>query len=233
MVNRPTLSSPRAMKSSRRAVIGQGKRERTRATLIEAAYRVIAQKETESVTIDDIIAEAGVARGTFYNYFQTREDVLISVAVFLRDEMVQRLEPQQADSDPAERIATAIRQLGTRVAHNVRQLLHRALHDPTWGWVVVRIGLAINPLRETIETGMMTDLEAGIQQGRFNVESVQAAVTLILGTGFMALRRILEEQTEDNFPEQVTKIILQALGIAEAHAIAFLSLEPLDIDSMS
>lgn len=212
MVYRPTLSLPHAMRSSRRAVIGQGKRERTRAALIEAAYQVIAQKEAERVTIDDIIAEAGVARGTFYNYFQTREDVLIEVAVFLRDEMMQRLEPQQEDNDPAERIAIAI-----------CQLLHRALRDPTWGWVVVRIGLAINPLRETIETGMVVDLEAGIQQGRFHVESVQAAVTLILGTGFMALRRILSEQTEEDFPEQVTKIILQALGIteAEAHAIAF------------
>lgn len=78
------------------------KRERTRSSLIESAYRVFARKEMDAVTVDDIIAEAGVARGTFYNYFQTREDVLRAVAASLSDEMNQKIWAQYAKvSDPA------------------------------------------------------------------------------------------------------------------------------------
>ncbi len=99
------------MKPSRRASIGLEKRERTRSSLIESAYRVFARKETDAVTIDDIIAEAGVARGTFYNYFQTREDVLKAVAASLSDAMNQKIWAQSvAIDDPAERMAIALRQ---------------------------------------------------------------------------------------------------------------------------
>lgn len=75
----------------------------------------------------------------------------------------------------------------------------------------------------------MTDLEAGIRLSRFRVNSLQAAIDLILGTGLMAMRSILEVHTESDYPEQIAKIILKTLGItdAEADAIAFKFLEPL------
>ncbi|MBD3885226.1 TetR/AcrR family transcriptional regulator [Phormidium tenue FACHB-886] len=207
------------MKPSRRASIGMEKRERTRSSLIESAYRVFARKETDAVTIDDIIAEAGVARGTFYNYFQTREDVLRAVAASLSDAMNQKIWAQYATiADPAERMAIGL-----------RQFLHQAMRDSTWGWVIVRIGLVAAPLSETIERGLMTDLEAGIRLKRFQVESVQAAIDLVLGTALMAMRTILEGHTEANYPEQITKLILKSLGVAdvEAGVIAFKVLEPL------
>lgn len=212
------------MKPSRRASIGLEKRERTRASLIEAAYRVFARKEADAVTIDDIIAEASVARGTFYNYFQTREDVLKAVAASLSDQMNQKIWAQSvAIDDPAERMAIAI-----------RQFLHQSIQDSTWGWVIVRIGLVAAPLSETIERGVMTDLEAGIRLNRFQVDSLQAAIDLILGTGLMAMRSILSGQTEPDYPEQIAKIILKTLGVADAdaHSIAFKFLEPLPGDSM-
>jgi AcrR family transcriptional regulator len=207
------------MKPSHRASIGLKKRERTRASLVEAAYRVFARKEADAVTIDDIIAEAAVARGTFYNYFQTREDVLKAVAASLSDEMNQKIWAQSVEiDDPAERMAIAI-----------RQFLHQSSADSTWGWFIVRIGLVAAPLSETIERGVLTDLEAGIRLNRFQVDSLQAAMDLILGTGLMAMRSILEGYTEPDHPEQIAKIILKTLGVAdaEAHALAFKCLEPL------
>ncbi len=194
------------------------KRERTRSHLIESAYRVFARKETDAVTIDDIIAEAGVARGTFYNYFQTREDVLKAVAASLSDVMNQKIWAQYAAiSDPVERMAIGL-----------RQFLHQAMRDATWGWVIVRIGLVAAPLSETIERGLMSDLEAGIRLERFRVDSVQASVDLVLGTSLMAMRTILEGHHEPNHPEQITKLILKSLGVSndDAEAIAFKALEP-------
>jgi AcrR family transcriptional regulator len=207
------------MQPSRRASIGLEKRERTRSNLIAAAYRVFARKEADAVTIDDIIAEAAVARGTFYNYFQTREEVLTAVAAALSDEMNHSLWAQSAQiEDPAERMAIAI-----------RQFLHQAIRDSTWGWVIVRSGLVAAPLSETIKTGVTTDLEAGMRLGRFQVANKQAAIDLILGTGLMAMRTILGGYSEPNYPEQITKLILKTLGVGEgeAHSIAFQVLEPL------
>ena len=207
------------MQPSRRASIGLAKRERTRASLIAAAYRVLARKEIDAVTIDEIIAEAAMARGTFYNYFQTREEVLTAVATALSDRMNHSIWADCAQiADPATRMAIAI-----------RQFLHQAMRDATWGWVIVRSGLVAAPLSETISTGVTTDLEAGMRLQRFQVENKQAAIDLILGTGLMAMRTILGGHPAPDYPEQIAKLILTTLGVEaqEAHSIAFQVLEPL------
>jgi AcrR family transcriptional regulator len=187
--------------------------------LIEAAYRVFARREAEAVTIDEIIAEAAVARGTFYNYFQTREEVLTAVAAALSDRMNHGIWAQsEAISDPAVRMAIAM-----------RQFLHQARRDSTWGWMIVRTGLVAAPLSDTIKTGVTTDLMAGIKLGRFRVECAQVAIDLVLGTGLMAMRTILNGQSEADYPEQVVWLILKSLGVeaGEAEAIAFQALEAL------
>ncbi len=210
------------MQPSQRASIGLAKRERTRSSLIAAAYRVFARKEADAVTIDEIVAEAAIARGTFYNYFQTREEVLTAVAAALSDEMNHSIWAQSAQiEDPAARMAIAI-----------RQFLHQAMRDATWGWVIVRSGLVAAPLSETIKMGVTTDLEAGIRLGRFQVVNQQAAIDLILGTGLMAMRSILGGHSEPDYPEQIAELILQTLGVeeGEAQSIAFQDLESLTTD---
>jgi AcrR family transcriptional regulator len=210
------------MQPSQRASIGLAKRERTRSSLIAAAYRVFARKEADAVTIDEIVAEAAIARGTFYNYFQTREEVLAAVAAALSDEMNHSIWAQSAQiEDPAARMAIAI-----------RQFLHQAMRDATWGWVIVRSGLVAAPLSETIKMGVTTDLEAGIRLGRFQVVNQQAAIDLILGTGLMAMRSILGGHSEPDYPEQIAELILKTLDVeeGEAHSIAFQDLESLTTD---
>jgi hypothetical protein len=61
------------------------------------------------------------------------------------------------------------------------------------------------------------------------VECAQAAIDLVLGTGLMAMRTILNGQSEADYPEQVVWLILRSLGVesGEAEAIAFQVLEAL------
>ncbi|MAT51668.1 MAG: hypothetical protein CMK32_10850 [Porticoccaceae bacterium] len=66
----------------------QGKRERTRNAIIRAATRLIAEKGLDASSIDDLMATAGMARGTFYNYFQDREEVLHAVIADVQKALV-------------------------------------------------------------------------------------------------------------------------------------------------
>ena len=45
-------------------------------SICEAAMRVVARKGMTSVTVQDIADEAGVAKGTIYIYFQSRDEIL-------------------------------------------------------------------------------------------------------------------------------------------------------------
>jgi AcrR family transcriptional regulator len=53
--------------------------EERRAQILEAATQVFARKGYRGATIREIAAEAGVAEGTIYNYFRSKDDLLISL----------------------------------------------------------------------------------------------------------------------------------------------------------
>ena len=49
--------------------------EETRKALFDSAFRVVAEDGYADASIDKIATGAGVAKGTFYNYFETRQDL--------------------------------------------------------------------------------------------------------------------------------------------------------------
>lgn len=56
------------------------KAERTRAKLLESARKLIGEKGFDHVSVEDITKDSGVAKGTFYHYFQCKEDVIMELA---------------------------------------------------------------------------------------------------------------------------------------------------------
>ncbi len=60
-----------------------------RESLIESAQKLIAEKGYHKTRVEDITRSSGVAKGTFYNYFSSKEDL---VATFLREMMERYIE---------------------------------------------------------------------------------------------------------------------------------------------
>jgi len=56
------------------------KRERTRATLLEAARQLIREKGHEAATLEAIAERAGMTTGAIYGNFKNREDLFIALA---------------------------------------------------------------------------------------------------------------------------------------------------------
>jgi AcrR family transcriptional regulator len=74
----------------------QSEKEERRGKIMKAAAKVFAAKGFESATISDIIDEAGVARRTFYNYFESKRDVFIRLVESYFDEYTAILERSHA-----------------------------------------------------------------------------------------------------------------------------------------
>ena len=60
-------------------------------SICDAAIRVAARKGMTNVTVQDIADEAGVAKGTIYIYFQSRNEILDRTMDRATDELLEKL----------------------------------------------------------------------------------------------------------------------------------------------
>ncbi len=59
----------------------------TRNALVEAALKLIGSRGYDNVTVEAITAECGVAKGTFYHYFKSKDDILRELSGSLYDSL--------------------------------------------------------------------------------------------------------------------------------------------------
>ena len=194
------------------------KRDRTRAQLIDAAARVFAAHGFEAASIQEIAAVAGVANGTFYNYFPTKEAILEAVAVHYGVSYCERIAAScRPIADGAERMAIGGRRymlLALEQPDMARFLLSVAAASPVWG--------------ERLRPYILADLVLGIRQKRFHVASKEAAMDR-RGTNVAAIRSLLSGTVGRSHITAALASILRGLGMApdEADAVARRALPPL------
>lgn len=82
--------------------------QRKRA-ILAAARTVFERKGFIDTTVKDIAAEAGVAHGTFYIYFDTKEAAFTALAYSVVDEMLSALEVPVSSDDFHDRVHDAVR----------------------------------------------------------------------------------------------------------------------------
>jgi len=85
-------------------------KQQTRARIVECARVLFNRKGFAEVSIDEIMASAGLTRGGFYNHFKTKEDLYVEAVAAYRDfNPVERW--PQLDLDPASGGSTFARQM--------------------------------------------------------------------------------------------------------------------------
>jgi AcrR family transcriptional regulator len=100
-------TSPRP--ASRR---GQAARQERRKQILEAAREAFAKRGYARSTVEDIVLEAGVARGTFYLYFDDKRDALEELIDGFGAQItaaIVRIVTDQADQPVADQVLENIR----------------------------------------------------------------------------------------------------------------------------
>jgi AcrR family transcriptional regulator len=95
--------------------------ERTRATLVAAARTVFERDGFLDARIVDITEEAGVAAGTFYTYFDGKEEIFRALVEAVQEDMLHpRLRERLGDEDPLALIDAANREYLLAYKRNAR-----------------------------------------------------------------------------------------------------------------
>jgi AcrR family transcriptional regulator len=196
------------LRNERRREIGAERRERTRTKLLAAAAHVVAELGENKATIDDFIKAAGVARGTFYNYYSTREELIEDLwASIGRNPFRDILRASMSLKDPAARLAT-----------EARLVVKRASEDHTWGWLVYALSVDMSTITDDLLSYPRPDLIIGQKSGRFDVVDLDSASDMIVGAIRTALRGVLQGERSPNYAQSLATLLLKALGINDQEA---------------
>nr|HID12381.1 TetR/AcrR family transcriptional regulator [Anaerolineae bacterium] len=86
------------------------KKQETRQRLMEAALRLFREQGYDATTVEEIAEAADVAKGTFFNYFETKEAILPALAAWRLRQLEEALSPERgAPASPVARIKLALR----------------------------------------------------------------------------------------------------------------------------
>jgi len=186
------------------------RKARTRQALIDAARALLAARSIESLSVDEITGRADVAKGTFYNYFDDKDDLARATAAAVRAELEAEIGRVNARiADPAVRIARAF----------VRVLWFGILR-PEHATAMMRLFPRAADPSAPLNKGVSADIRAGLGAGRIAVPSVDAGVAYVVGVAAVGLNRAIGFSHAEGavFARSLGTILLRGLGLSRNEA---------------
>ncbi|HET6351296.1 MAG TPA: TetR/AcrR family transcriptional regulator [Coriobacteriia bacterium] len=186
-----------------------------RAELAAAAAAVFAERGVANTAVSDIVKAAGVAQGTFYLYFKTKEDVIGAVVEQMVGGLLAHFDATLSDNDASavrkfRNLTGAFISVSSDPAHqDLADFIHRrenrSLHHQLTGHLAQRLSTVVEAI-----------VEQGVAEGFFDVEDAHTAAWFVLG-GLQSIElRELSAAEMSAALEQVTELALKSLGYSEA-----------------
>ena len=163
----PLPSTPAPLRAPRR----ERRKAETYERLMRAALRLFADQGLAATTVEQITEAADVGKGTFFNYFPTKEHVLMAFG----DSRIKKLE---AAREEAREGAKPIWQVLRRLAHS---LAEEASHSPGLLRSILIAPLTREPVREFMAgkmeegRGVLEEIfQLGQERGEFRADLTRA-----------------------------------------------------------
>jgi len=187
---------------------------RTRAALIAAGFDLLVERSIDAIPIDDLVARAGVAKGSFFNHFTDKQAFAEAIAIEVRLELEDQVGRANAGvTDPVERLAGGMR-VGAEFA----------LRDPKRATVLLRSHGTSTARAHPLNRGLLEDIDAASYQGLLRSEAREAGVLYWLGLCQALMANLIERpMTRAEADHRISDMIvlgLSGLGITDGARIA-------------
>lgn len=179
------------------------RRERTRRQITAAARTLIAQNGVEGLRIAEVTEVADIGRGSFYNYFESKEELVEAIL----DESIRALADVAVtvtpdDEDPAVRACVAD-----------RRFIRLATEDREFARLLVNLNRGDDLfLNATLPYARMV-LEPGVASGRFQATDLDILLIMLAGSAFAVIRAILNGTAGPDADQVHAEGYLRLLGV--------------------
>lgn len=180
-----------------------GKRaERTRRSMLDAGIDLLVDRPIDAIPIDDVIAKAGVAKGSFFNHFADKEGFSDAVYAEIRG----RLE---------ERIGRANRDIENplmRLSGGMRMAVEFALDERESCIAMLRSAGASTSQNHPLNVGAYADLKACIDAKLIDEHSAKIGLLYWLGLCQAMMTDVIQQKfSRQKASEQLEKMLLLGL----------------------
>ena len=187
------------------------KRERTRRKLMTATRDLIYDRGIERVAILDITDAAGVAAGSFYNYFENKPAIVVAIVDDFHEVFEAHLsETRLRLKDPAMRLSVSLKYYFTASQDN-----------EAWRSFVINAGLSDKQVLVQSPRQCRDDVTLGVRGGRFKTDSVAITQSLITGMANHVALEIQRGRLPKTAVFEAVRHILRMLGLPDIAAKAF------------
>ena len=191
------------------------KGEVRRNEILDQAERLFVGKGYEQATVADILAAVGVGKGTFYYYFQSKEEVLDAIIRRRCDKSVGRA--AQVAADPGLRAEEKLLQvmLAQQAADEVEEGMIDVLHEASNAQMHQKSLLLVLEKLAPVLRGVV---EQGIREGVFATDYPGESIQFLLAAGMTVFDYGYFQRSEEEtarMAQAFLRMMERTLGAAE------------------
>lgn len=195
--------------------------EERREEIIRVAWNIFTAKGYGATRVSDIVQAVGVSQGTFYYYFNSKEEIIDSIVDSYISEIIQKVSPIVEDSElgalkKLERMADIQLAINMVKNRNIHMIQGADIHERIIGQLVYRyVPLQEKVFRQGIQEGVFTKVTA--DEVRDLLEIFVVAASVIFDPGIF-------KWTSDEHNRRIESIIgfmERSFGVAEKGTLGF------------
>ena len=155
---------------------------RTRDALISAGFDLMLDRSVDAIPIDDLVAAAGVGKGSFFNHFGDKEGFKAALAIEVRGEIETKITTANLGViEPLERLAGGMREVTDYALKNRKRTIS-----------MLRMMVGSTGKEHPLNEGVRSDIAMCVEAKLIRAMSEQAAMLYWLGLCVALITHVVE-----------------------------------------